>query len=150
MKNLVLGAILILLCNPAFPGSGVAKLTCKSESGRTIFTAEIQDITGILQNAEFRVDGSSIIFEEAEETYSIFDHEHGVFTMYIKGNKNEKHPLHKYVKFWAIPSTFKIIKNTNRQQIFEFKAKIYGTEPRSGKLLLTPIIELSCRLEYEI
>ena len=60
------------------------------------------------------------------------------------------YPNHKYLKFWSIPSSFKIIKDENHHQIYEFKAIIEGTEPRKNKENHTPKIVLNCKLEYEI
>jgi hypothetical protein len=150
MKNFITLVVSILICTSIYPGSGIAKLECKSESGRTTFSAELQDITGSLEGAKFSIDGSTIEFNSNEQLYAIFDYKIGVFTLYIKGETDESYPIHKYVEFWAIPSSFKIIKDSNRQQIFEFRAKIVGTEPRPDMLFLCPIIEMNCRLEYEI
>ena len=33
---------------------------------------------------------------------------------------------------------------------YEFKAKLYSKEPRKGKDIQTPEIELNCKLEYKI
>jgi hypothetical protein len=117
-------------------GSGTAHLRCKSETGKTIFNADLQDITGFLEKGEFIVDGKKINFD-GDDVYTIFDPKNGVFTIYINGETNEEFPNHKYVSFWAIPSSFKII-SSGSTQIYEFKAKIFGTEPRKGKNLLTP------------
>ena len=45
-------------------GSATAYLNCKSESGRTLFKAEIQDIDGGLENAELTIDGVKIDFAD--------------------------------------------------------------------------------------
>ena len=151
MKKLIFG-FLIMICCTSFKsvGSGTALLTCKSESGRTTFTAELQDITGLLEKAELTVDGKKINFNPDDEVYSIFDPKNGVFTVYISGKPNEEFPNARFIEFWAIPSTFRIIKSDRNNQRYEFRAKIEGTEPRKNKDLRIPQVELICTLEYKI
>lgn len=150
MKKLITGFLLIILTMKAFAGSGTAILTCESESGKTKFIAYLQDIDGIINSAEFTINNSTIEFTSDEKGYTIFDPKNGVFTIYIEGKTNETYQNHKYIQFWAIPSTFKIIKNERSHQIYEFKAIIYGTEPRPDKEMHCPEIELNCKLEYKI
>lgn len=150
MKKLFSGILFHLLTLSAIAGSGTAILTCESESGRTKFVAYLQDIAGLLEGADFTIDHSTITFTDSETVYTIFDPEHGVFTLYIEGKTDLTYPNHKYVQFWAIPSTFKTVKNSSGHQIYEFKARIYGTEPRPGKEMHCPEIELNCKLEYKI
>jgi hypothetical protein len=135
-------------------GSGTAFLRCKSESGKTVFYAELGDITGLLEKAELSIDGSKIAFnrERGDEAFTIFDAKAGVFTLYINGDTDEKFPNSRFVQFWAIPSSFKIISSESDSQEYEFKAKIEATEPRKGKnlALRTRTITLNCTLEYRI
>jgi hypothetical protein len=132
------------------PGSGTAYLKCKSESGKTIFNADLQDITGQLESAEFSVDNKKIKFDGNDDIYTVFDAKNGVFTIYIHGKTNNEFPNHKYIVLWAIPSSFKTINGERAKQKYEFEAKIYGTEPRKDQYLLTPTIKLKCTLVYEI
>jgi hypothetical protein len=132
------------------PGSNTAYLTCKSESGRTVFTAELQDITGLLEKAELSVDNNKLLFTESDEAYTIFDSKKGVFTIYITGKANKDFPNGRFIQFWALPESFKIIKSDRADQKFEFKARIEGTEPRKDKDLRIPVVELNCTLEYKI
>lgn len=150
MKSILAGLFIALSAFTFLPGSGTAVLTCESESGRTRFTAYLQDITGLLERAEFAIDGSTMKFTEDEEVYTVFDPEHGVFTLYLKGKTDKTYQNHKYLQFWAIPATFKTVKNERSHHVYEFKAIIYGTEPRPGKEMHCPEIELNCRLEYSI
>lgn len=150
MKAINTSIFIILFSCLAFGGSGTAVLTCTSESGRTKFIAHLQDIVGLLESATFTIDNASIQFSSDESIYTIFDPKNGVFTIYIEGKTNSTYPNHKYIQFWAIPSTFKTIKNDRIHQIYEFKAKIYGTEPRPDKEMHCPEIELNCKLEYKI
>ena len=132
------------------PGSGTAYLKCKSESGKTIFNAELQDIVGLLESAEFTVDTKKVKFDGSDEAFTIFDPKNGVFTIYINGKTNEEFTNSRFVSFWAIPTSFKIINKDRANQKYEFKAKIFGTEPRKGRQLITPEIKLICTLEYKI
>lgn len=130
-------------------GSGTAYLTCTSDSGRTKFYAELQDIDGLLEKATLTIDENSLDFI-TDDGHIIFDPNNGILTMYIDDFENKSENLnHKYLQFWSIPSTFKN-KSNSSGQIYEFKAKIYGTEPRKGKEIHTPTIVLNCRLEYSI
>lgn len=135
-------------------GSGTAYLTCKSESGKTIFNAELQDIDGLLQKAELIVDGKKVTFDENDEARTIFDEKNGVFTLYLSGSRNKDFPNGRFVRLWAMPKTFKILKSDTQaqDQKYEFKAKIEGTEPRKGadRILRIPQVELTCILEYKI
>jgi len=131
-------------------GSGTAYLSCKSESGRTLFNAEIQDIDGIIEKAELTVDGTKLNFNDAENTNIIFDSKNGVYTIAIESTSGKDFAEHRFLKFWAIPKTFKIIVENSTEAKYEFKARLYSTEPRQGKNLQTPVIEVSCILEYKI
>lgn len=133
-------------------GSATAYLNCKSESGRTLFKAEIQDIDGGLENAELTIDGVKLNFTEDENANVIFDSKNGVYTLFIESKSQLKKDFtkYKYLKFWAIPKTFKIITENNSEGKYEFKARLYSTEPRKGKGFSTPEIELNCELKYKI
>lgn len=149
-KIIATGLLLTLYSMSSFAGSGTAILTCESESGRTKFKAYLQDITGLLEGAEFTIDSSTMKFTDNESIYTIFDPNKGVFTIYIEGKTDSIYRHHKYIQFWAIPSTFKTINNSRSHQIYEFRAIIYGTEPRPDKEWHCPEIELICKLEYKI
>lgn len=149
MKQLLFISLLFLTLTGFDTGSGTAFLTCRSDSGRTEFNAELQDIVGILEKAELRIDDTRMKYS-SEESHIIFDPKNGILTMYINDGATKEYPNHKYLKFWAIPSSFKIIKNESGHQIYEFKAVIEGTEPRKNKEMHTPRIVLNCKLEYEI
>ena len=133
-------------------GSGTAHLTCKSESGRTIFNAELQDIDGLLEKAELIVDNKKLIFDENDEAHTIFDAQTGVFTIYITGEENKDFPNGRFIEFWAIPKSFKVLNSDRSNQEYEFKARIEATEPRKGteRSLRIPQVELNCTLKYKI
>ena len=126
-------------------GSSTAYLKCKSESGRTIFNAEIQDIDGGLEKAELIVDGVKLNFDNDDDAKVILDSKNGIYTIFIESKSKSK-----FLKFWAIPKTFKTVIENSSESKYDFKAKIYSTEPRKGKDLQTPEIELNCSLNYKI
>lgn len=151
MKKLFLLILLLaVFTSTVFAGSGTAVLTCESESGRTKLKIYLQDVVGLLEGAEFTIDNSTIKFGNNDEVYTIFDPKNGVFTMHIEGKASEENPNPKYLQFWAVPLTFKTVKNADYHQIYEFRAKVYGSEPRPDKAMHCPVIELKCRLEYQI
>ncbi|OJJ15828.1 hypothetical protein BKI52_36530 [marine bacterium AO1-C] len=132
-------------------GSGTAYLQCKSASGKTVFYAELQDIDGLLEKAHLTIEGIRVNYTPGDAR-TIFDKRLGVLTFYIQNETDTQLKAHKFLKFWSIPSSFKIIKNTESHQEYEFKAKILGSEPRKGKgkYLITPVITLKCTLVYKI
>lgn len=130
-------------------GEPVAELTCKSKSGRTIFNAVLPQLT-YHESAHFEVDGAKIDFEINDKSCVIFDKEAKVLTIYIR-SKNDS----RFVKFWAIPSTFKTVSaekgtGTEFRDVYKFRGKIVASEPRQGKGNLTPETELECELEYSL
>jgi len=150
MKSLVLLIVVLLTASHTSDlGSGTAYLTCTSDSGRTKFYAELQDIDGLLEKAVLTIDSDSLSYETSDGRI-IFDPKNGILTMYIDdySNKSEE-SNHKFLQFWSVPSTF-VDKSTSSGQLYEFKAKIYGSEPRKGKEFHTPKITLNCKLEYSI
>ncbi|WP_276501938.1 hypothetical protein [Terrimonas pollutisoli] len=154
MIRIYLLLVSILFSSTSFKtvGSGIAYLVCKSESGRTLFNAELQDIVGIVEKAELIVDGKKIAFsyEGGDEAFTIFDPHNNVFTLHISGKPNKEFPNSRFIEFWAIPSSFKIISSDHSNQKYEFKAKVVGTEPRKNKDLRTPEVIVNCTLEYKI
>mgnify|MGYP001598064422 CR=1 FL=1 len=136
------------------PGEPVGTLTCKSESGRTIFTAILPSCS-YLEKAELSVDGSKSSFMTDDATAKvIFDPENKVFTVYIE-SINQDPKIHKFLQLWAIPSTFKKTSGkkgpgTEFHDTYAFKAKLFGTDPRKNTDLNTPTIELNCILDYEL
>lgn len=151
IHNILFLLIAPLLSLPPNAGSGTAYLQCKSASGKTVFYAELQDIDGLVEKAQLTIEGKRVNYK-TDEGHTIFDRKSGVLTFYLKDKPDAQLKVHKFLKFWSIPSTFKIIKNTDSHQEYEFKAKIQGSEPRKGKgkYLITPVITLNCKLVYKI
>jgi hypothetical protein len=155
MKKLFLFAFLIT-CLTSFKNLGepIAELKCKSVSGRTYFKAIIPDASYI-ESAELSIDGTKLSFGQECVSHIIFEPENKVFTMYLESKTNEP-SRHKFLKFWAIPSSFKLIKSqkgdgTQFHDTYEFRAKFYATEPRKEeKSPNTKTIELSCVLDYQL
>ena len=150
-----LGCILYLCCltSFAFAGSNSAKLSCRSASGRTVFTASLQDIVSTFLGASLTIDGSTLEFPEedgSECANAVWDPENGVFTLTFSRSTLDGLV---WFHFWAIPNTFKIIsveRGSAQGAIYEFEGIIEAKEPRPGKSLITPNIRLTCRLEYRI
>jgi hypothetical protein len=151
MKKRVLFLIVFLgITSFKSVGSATAYLNCVSESGRTAFKAEIQDIDGGLEKAELTIDGVKLNFTEEDNSNIIFDSKNGVFTIAIESNPSKGFSKYRFLKFWAIPKSFKTIIENNTEGKYEFRAKMYSTEPRKGKDLQTPEIEMNCELKYKI
>jgi len=148
MKHPITVLFLFILLTSFRPvGSNTAYLDCKSYSGRTSFTAEIQDIDGLLEKAELKVDGVSLTFSDEDTSSVVCDPANGVYTVILESNRASNH---RFLKFWAIPKSFKILSESREDARYEFRAKVQATEPRKNKDLLTPVIELNCTLTYKI
>ena len=97
------------------------------------------------------MDGSKLTFGTDDKSYIIFDPTSKVLTIYLESRSKNG----KFLRFWAIPSSFKTISNekgpgTQFHSVYEFKAKLESTDPRKGKELNTPTIELNCNLDYQL
>ena len=110
---------MITLGLTSFKSAGVrtANLICKSESGRTIFTAELEDIDIRIKKAELVIDEKKLNFSEDVNSNIIFDSKNGVFTIYLQSKSKSKQDFSKYkfLKFWAIPKTFKTLLENNSE-----------------------------------
>jgi hypothetical protein len=137
----------------SYAGSGTAKLTCTSASGRTVFTAYLQDIEGMFEGGELTIDGKTLRFPGEDVVGSsavIWDPDHGVFTLSFTRPGEEQY---LFIRFWAIPNTFQVISNDRGSAEgarYAFEAILEATEPREGKGHATPLIRLTCNLEYRI
>ena len=153
MKKIIF-CLIILVGLTSFKTAGVrtAYLNCKSETGRTLFTAEIVDMDCCITKAELTIDGEKLNFSKDDNADIIFDPKNSVFTMYLETRSQLKKDFKKskFLKFWAIPKSFKTILEEHTNGKYEFKARMYSTEPRKGKDSSTPEIELNCELEYDI
>jgi hypothetical protein len=151
MKKIIFCSIIIIsLTSFKTVGSATAYLTCKSESGRTTFKAEIQDIDGGIEKAELTIDGVKLKFTGEENSNVIFDSRNGVYTIAIESKPSIDFSNYKFVKFWAIPKSFKTIIENNEESKYEFRARLISKDPRKDKGQQTPEIELNCKLEYKI
>jgi hypothetical protein len=134
-------------------GEPVATLKCKSESGRTTFTAELPSCS-YLEKAEFVIDKSKLQFVAMDRSNIIFDPDNQVLTIFLE-SKSDNPKEYKFLKFWALPSSFKKTKSekgsgSEFHDTYEFRAKLYATEPRSINQPNTKTIELICTLDYEL
>jgi hypothetical protein len=153
MQKTIITLICLVSLTSLRPGVPLATLTCKSESGRTFFTAELPECR-FLVKGEFSIDGSKLNFGQTDFSSIIFDSENKVFTMGLQSDPNPSKKTF-FLQLWAIPSTIKKIKSekgsgSQFHDIYEFKAKIYATEPRKGFDNNTKIIELNCTLDYQL
>lgn len=139
----LLVTILGLSYYQSFAGSNAAYLKGKSESGRTKFECTLQDVTAGLISARFEIDGFSIHFDENDEANVIYDLNNQVFCIYLKG-KN------KMLNFWVLPKSIQKQSGDWFRGRFIFRAKVYGTEPRSNKDLFSPETVLNCTFVYEV
>ena len=135
------------------PGEPIATLKCKSESGRTNFTAELPSCS-YLEKAELSIDGAELAFSSDDKSNIIFDPGNKVFVIFLESKSNEP-KTQKFIKFWALPSSFKKVKSDKRpgtefHDTYEFHAKLYATEPRKTSESNTKTIELICTLDYEL
>ncbi len=151
MQKLFFSLIIFATLTSFKPGVPTATLTCKSESGRTLFTAELENCTS-LRTAEFAIDDAKHTFKFDDLSGVIFDPENKIFTLYLQSKDQKKG---HFVKFWALPITFRKVKSekgdgSQFHDVYEFKAKIYGREPRKGFEYNTKEIELNCTLDYEL
>lgn len=131
------------------PGVGTAKLSCISQSGRTLFEAQFEEYTTI-QQAKLTIDKDSIIFNYRDKCYVTFDPSANVYTLNIESEANGNFDTVRYVQLWAIPSTFHEISNqgTEFRDVYKFSAKLKARDPRKGKDFETPTILLFCTLTY--
>jgi len=153
MKASLIALLIIIFLSSYKPGEPVATLTCKSETGRTLFSAELPSCS-YLEKAELTIDGSKLGFTNQDKANIIFDPENKVFTIYLESHSSDS-KTYKFLKFWALPSSFKKIsseKSSGSQfhDIYEFHARLYGTEPRKISEPNTKVIELICTLNYEL
>ncbi|MBX2973449.1 MAG: hypothetical protein KF797_10115, partial [Flavobacteriales bacterium] len=103
--------LLVVLCSFTVvgAGSGTATLTCRSASGRTMFTAYLQDIIGMFEGGKLMIDGVVQEFhaEDGDDcAEAVWDPEIGVFTVTYSHDTPEG-PV--WFRFWAVPNTFKTI-----------------------------------------
>lgn len=154
MKYLFVGSVLLLSFS-SFKiklGTREGTLTCRSESGRTLFNAKLEDGTN-LESAEFVIDGVKNSFADHDNCYTIFDPANQVYTIWLEEKTEDQSRLGKFVSFWAIPSTFKLIFTDGQSSLphekYTFKAKIFAREPRKGFETNSKVIELNCTLELE-
>jgi len=148
--HFILVAILtaFLFASPA-PGVGHAKLYCISQSGRTLFEAEFEGFT-TLEKAKLTIDKNSMPFFYSDKCYVTFDSEVNVYTLSVESEDNGNFDTVRYVKFWAVPSSFHEVSSqgTEFRNIYKFNAKLKAIDPRKGKGFETRIILLSCTLTY--
>ena len=146
--------LLTLIAFPLFlasfnHGEGTARLTCKSQSGRTIFEAEFGVYTELRQ-AKFTIDKANMPFSYYDRYTVICDPEAKVYTLNIESEVHSNFDTARFVQLWAIPSTFteESSSGTEFHDIYKFTAKLRARDPRKGKGYETPVILLNSTLTY--
>lgn len=141
MRNLIVYFFLFAVFTSFTNGVRTAKLSCKSASGRTLFEAELEDMTS-LNYAKFTVDKDVINFKDGDRCAVIFDPANKVLTIYLESESG-------FAEFWAIPASFKEVQNEGRAgDTYKFSASIRAKDPRKNKEYSTPVIALECTLNY--
>jgi|SRR5688572_15503815 len=146
-----LGLILVvfLLSSSSPAGVGTARLSCISQSGRTLFEAEFEEYT-TLKNGKLTIDKDSMPFYSNDHCYVTFDPEVKVYTLNIESEANGNFDTVRYVRLWAVPGSFHEIsaEGSEFKHVYKFDAKLKAKDPRKGKEFETPVILISCKLTY--
>jgi hypothetical protein len=136
--------ISVVLLTSYRPGEPLAILTCKSQSGQTTFRAELPGCS-YLEKAVLNINGSKLLFANEDRSNIIFDPDNKVFTVFLESKPGDT-KSYKFLKFWALPSSFKKIKSekgpgTQFHDTYEFHAKLFATEPgKRANLTLRQLI----------
>ena len=149
MKYLLASIIFPLFLTSFKHGEGTARLTCKSQSGRTIFEAEFGEYT-MLRQATLIIDKDSMPFFDSDRCTVICDPEAKVYTLNIESEAYSNFDTARFVQLWAVPSTFidDSSPGSGFRDIYKFTAKLRARDPRKGKEYETPLILLNCTLTY--
>jgi len=153
MRTFLTVTIILVIFTSFKPGEPIATLRCQSQSGRTIFIATLPSCS-YLEKAELNIDGSKLSFVAEDRAHIIFDPDNKVLTVFLQ-SKSDDPKEYKFLKFWALPVTFKKIKSekgsgSQFHDTYDFHAKMYATEPRKVAEPNTKTIELICTLDYEL
>lgn len=152
MKTIFSVLALALATTPAFAegraGTSTAFLNCVSDSGRTTFRAEIGDIDGLIDTAEFSIDGHSLRWSDIDDNSNrsaiLVNFDYKVFTL-----SSESSDPFAFVELIADPASMRI-SNTRQGIDMQFRAMIVGTEPRPGQdSLRSKDIGLACVMNYK-
>ena len=148
MKYFFLSFFILYLFSSFRAGVRIAKLSCKSASGRTVFNAELENMES-LQNASLSIDKETVNFTYADKCYVTFYPEDKVLTMHLESEANSNFDTLRYVQFWATPASFKDISEQPGPDTYTFNAKLKAMYPRGEKSHESPVIGLACTLVYE-
>src|SRR5215217_2043558 len=104
MKYLLTIIIFPLFLNSFKTGEGTSKLTCKSQSGRTLFEAEFGDYT-TLRQAKLTIDKDSMPFYHSDRCTVIFDPKAKVYTLNIESEAYSNFDTAGFIQLCVTPST---------------------------------------------
>ena len=143
MKMLAL-ALIFVTGTSAFAGSNTSTITCVSDSGRTKVYAESWDLWTQATKVEFTIDGEKVAWEnDGAIVYAVKD---GVYTV-VAGVTEQ---ADAWLRLSSLPKSNNIIVNTGNSVNSTFRARVEGTDPRSGQGGPSPEILVNCTLDYSI
>ena len=126
-------------------GSGPAFIEGRSGTGRTVFFAEVGDISGSVARCKLTIDGKSweIVNDRKDRSFQeavVYAPKLKVYTMLVKNND-------EWVEFVIVPASLE----RKSRSLWKFRARIHASDPRDKTGWKgTPEIELFCTLRYEI
>jgi len=149
MKYIFIAFCILYLFSSFTRGVGMATLSGRSASGRTVFNAELESYV-TLEKAELVIDNEKIKFTSGDRCYVTFDADDKVFTLHLESEANGNFDTLRYAELWAVPSSFKEIstEGTSFSVLYTFTARLKARDPRKGKYYNTPLITLDCKLGY--
>ena len=141
MKLILLS--LALLASNAYAGSAESYINCVSASGRTTVTAVSHDLDITATQIIFTIDGKAIQWDNGSIVIAAKE---GVYTITAGTAEGQVGDL----VLSSYPKSNKIQVNNGNALKTTFKAKVYGTDPRSEFQEVSPVIEVNCSVDYEI
>jgi len=147
MKKVLIAGLASILSLTAFADPSAAKLTCKSNTGNVIFTADLRPAPGGAATGQFSFGQQTL---SSQDVQTVFDPANGVFTLYLEGSTNPN-MAYNPTKLWAIPASFQALKQdkAGRHSSYTFKAKLHQ-DPKAGSNTQASEIEVNCQLEYDL
>lgn len=144
MKILLSAICIVYLFSSFTHGVTHSKLTCRSASGRTLFTANFEDY-GSLEDGTLSIDNVEMLFSPEDNCHVIFDPDAKVYTLYIESDAHSNFDTLRYIELWAIPTSFKDTSSPDYQfdEVYKFKAKMRARDPRNRRED-APLIQLDC------
>jgi hypothetical protein len=120
-------AILMMYAICTYAGiSQEAKLTARSESGKTQATIKIWDMDGPVSTAQLIIDQDTLDLIPDYDACSVIDLPNHILTLcFQQKGKPAGSPDAKSIKIWAVPSSF--VKTNRGENDWRFKLKVQGS-----------------------